>query len=141
MEGEPYKGFFFKYEGIFANVISILSNKNLNIHLLEEIHNLIQKLTNFNVSEDNVKVLKLRERLSNCLKDDEDVVITVNEKMFSRVGYNLLMKFLPNILDNLNVFFSNLDKHSLGKISKSESKSLNRKMVDFCMYISFFCES
>lgn len=141
VEGEAYKIFFLEFDEILPRLFGLLSNSGLTINVFTEVQSLIQKLTKYDVSQESETQINLHEKLSSYLGEDNSLVSELQGHQFSTIGLKLMNKYLPNILDNLEILFQNMDSKKIRGMKRSEIKNLNKLTVDLCIHISFFCNT
>lgn len=146
-EGEMYKIYFFKYPEIFENIIKLLESEKINLIMFEYITDMMLKVVEYNISDENQTKYNLKERVNPYLSTGQSLTTTLKksideEKIYSTLGLNLIKKSIPSILNSLGVFVNRIFEKgkSMVNLTRSDRKKAHLKMTEFCMFISVFIE-
>lgn len=143
-ECEIYKFNFIEHPALFQTMISIIKNKAVVAPIYVEVFDNLIKLAQFGLTADNIDEFDVSALCQKYLgasipSSERRSVVDGLMQQFSAVGDRLISSSINEIIDALAGFTKDLEKKKLENIRATDLKNLNKRLSEFVLFISDYC--
>lgn len=143
-ECEVYKHYFFDYRYTIESIIGVLNNHSASAKIYQDVFDIFIKLAEYGLTEDNESQYTHLTRCNTYTDIDVPFVVRKSpidgeDKKYSVLGEHMIKIYINQLIDGLAGLSLALDQKKLTGIRLTDVKNLTKKISDFALFISDYC--